>query len=386
MAIAAVASAKVQGASGGTTGSIDTTGATLLVVSVSYAKGGARTISDNKSNTWTQLTAKGDGSFMDETFYYAANPTVGTGHTFTVGGGALNQSLTVAAFSGVIASSPFDKQNGFGTGSTVSSIQPGSSGTPTGSASSLIVCGLGTVWTSSVTIDSSFTILQQNPFVGGTAYGNAIAWKESTTAENPTYTATSGTSIATAAVIAVFKPTTAVDANVNLSGVSGTAAAGTLTAAGDASFTLSGVSGTAGAGTLGIQTAGASDLVGISAAAAAGSFSLAVDSTVSLSGVSATAAVGTLTADASVTFALDGVDATAYAGDLSPVTNFLTVPMITIMNANPIPVDGGMVSDDVAMEGDLPYQLAFEGVINTNPIPMAGAMSAVPVPGEGSVP
>ncbi len=158
--------------------------------------------------------------------------------------------------------------------------------------------------------------------------------------------------------------TTAVSANVNLAGVSATASVGSFGLEFDGGFSLTGASATAAAGTLGLQ----------------------YDNTLGLVGVAATAFAGDLTADASVAFALDGVEATAYAGDLSPVTNFLTVPMITIMNANPIPIDGDMVADDVAMEGDLPYQLAFEGVINTNPIPMAGTMSAVPVPGEGSVP
>ncbi len=153
-----------------------------------------------------------------------------------------------------------------------------------------------------------------------------------------------------------------------------------------ANANLSGVAATAAAGTFGFTLSASPSLTGVQAASAAGSFGQAVDSIVNLTGVSATAAVGTLTAGASASFALDGVQANAFVGDLTPVTNFLTVPLITIMNANPIPIYGLAADDDVAMEGDLPYQLAFEGVINTNPIPMTGAMSAVPVPGEGSVP
>ncbi len=157
---------------------------------------------------------------------------------------------------------------------------------------------------------------------------------------------------------------TVVDANVNLAGVAATAAVGTLGYTLDASHTLTGVQATA----------------------AAGTFASAVDSTVALSGVQATAAVGTLTASASATFALEGVQATAYAGDLTPVTDFLNVPLITIMNDDPIPVDAEMTDDEIPGEGTLPYQIAFEGVINTNPIPMSGTMIGIPVPGEGSVP
>jgi hypothetical protein len=105
-----------------------------------------------------------------------------------------------------------------------------------------------------------------------------------------------------------------------------------------------------------------------------------------LTGVSATAAAGTFALAVTSNFALSGVSATASVGTLYPTQVILTVPMITIMNDLPIPVEGDMVADDVPMEGDMPYQLAFESVINTNPIPMTGTLSAVPVPGEGSVP
>lgn len=220
-AIALVTQAKVASGSGGTTGAADTSTSTIIILSAAYQKAGAITISDNKSNTWNPLTVHGDGTNMDTKLFYCSPCTVGSGHTFTIGGGGLNQSLVMAAFSGTAASSPFDKENGFGTGSSVSSIQPGSSGTPT-VPSSLVVTGLGDNWTASVTINSSFSTSAalQTPFVGGTNYGSAIGWKESSTAENPTWTATSGSGIATAANIAVFKPSASSGAgNMILMGV-----------------------------------------------------------------------------------------------------------------------------------------------------------------------
>jgi hypothetical protein len=49
---------------------------------------------------------------VPERLYYAANPTVGSGHTFSYTGASNFSSIFVAAFSGVATSSPFDKENG----------------------------------------------------------------------------------------------------------------------------------------------------------------------------------------------------------------------------------------------------------------------------------
>lgn len=70
-----------------TTAAVDTTGATLLVVIVHtiFALSGT-SISDSKSNIWQPLTIYGANTgFPDSTLqmYYAYNPTVGTGHTFS---------------------------------------------------------------------------------------------------------------------------------------------------------------------------------------------------------------------------------------------------------------------------------------------------------------
>ncbi len=72
---------------GDTTGTpIDTTGANLLIFGVSYLDGSAPTISDSKSNTWTALTATLPSTSGDIRIYYAKNPTVGAGHTFSATG------------------------------------------------------------------------------------------------------------------------------------------------------------------------------------------------------------------------------------------------------------------------------------------------------------
>ncbi len=154
-----------------------------------------------------------------------------------------------------------------------------------------------------------------------------------------------------------------------------------------ANVNLSGVSATAAVGSFGYISDDAVGLVGAHANAAAGSFAVSYSNSVALAGVGTFASAGAFTPSVSSVTALTGVSATADIGVLTPSSYVdLFVPIITIMNADPIPADGEMVDDDVPVEADLPYQIAFEAVLNTNPIPMTGSLSPGPVPGEGSVP
>ncbi len=197
-----------------------------------------------------------------------------------------------------------------------------------------------------------------------------------------------------------------VPVDVSLSGIDATGAAGTFSGTIGVDVPLSGASGTAAAGSFTIAGTTNVDLVGVSGAGAVGSFTAALDQGVTLAGVSATSGVGVFSflGDTALTgvfgtaavgdfspgvgsnFALVGVQATAQVGALPPSQELVTLPLLTIMNDNPIPAEGAMVGDYVPMEEDMPYQIALDAVINTNPIPMTGTMSAVPVPTEGSVP
>lgn len=211
MTIALVANAAVAGANGGTTGAINTTGATLLVVAISESAGGQVTVSDNKSNTWTVLTGQ-DGSQPDSRIYYVANPTVGAGHTFTSTGGSTFSVLSVAAFSGVVTTLPFDQQNGSSAAPYSNTTAKPGSITPT-QDNEVVVCGFGTVSDpGTLTIDSGFAITNQTPFTGGTNYGGALAYLIQSTAAavNPEwgFTGTVNGSI----VIASFKAAVVVSA------------------------------------------------------------------------------------------------------------------------------------------------------------------------------
>lgn len=185
---------------GVTTNAIDTSGANFIILHVSwYGSGSAGSVSDNKGNTWTPLTAKITTNSASRLFY-SFSPNVGTGHTFTAS--AEYSSLQVMAWSG-IASSPFDVENG-GTG-TGGSLSTGSV-TPS-QASSVLITGFSDGNGSGIiSIDLGFTITDTNPFSGGTNLGGTMAYKimVASAATNPTWSNTL-TSVDLSATIAVFK-------------------------------------------------------------------------------------------------------------------------------------------------------------------------------------
>ncbi len=213
MAIAVVSSVLLpRGVTGATSSSIDTTGATLLVMGLAGFQivANSYTISDSKGNTWTPLTAKDTGAAHEARtqLFYVANPTVGTGHTFDWAyAGYGNATAAVIAFSDCLTVSPFDQQNGFGTNSEVSTVQPGSI-TPTEDNEVVVVMGgfPNDMNSGSGSINGGFTIAHQREFGGSNCVGGLMAYLIQTTAAaaNPTITAPTGTD-PMSAVIASFK-------------------------------------------------------------------------------------------------------------------------------------------------------------------------------------
>lgn len=205
MAIAHVVNTRQSSSDGEnvTTGAIDTTGANLIILTVSISPSSAFTISDNKTNTWTALTASSSSTVKCQ-LYYAENATVGSGHTFTCdsGSGAFPQ-IAVAAFSGAATSSVFDQQNG-----ATAASAPISTGSVTPSADNeLLITGLS--WAGGgvvMAINSSFTITGQAP-ESGAAWGCALAYllQGAAAATNPSWSASSGSPSNLATRIGTFK-------------------------------------------------------------------------------------------------------------------------------------------------------------------------------------
>lgn len=212
MAFALVSSVQTSGANGSTSSSINTTGATLLTAELSFYAGttfgSAPPITDSKGNTWYggRVTK---GSLAWSQIYYAYNPTVGTGHTFTVTGSAIYYTCQFQAWSGAYLKNPLNVLTATGPTAGVASLSTGSI-TPTVN-DTLVVAHLaqtdGTSGTS--TINGGFTIDNQSPFQFGVKEGGVGAYLIQTTAAaaNPTITVGAGTG-QLAASIASFLPDT----------------------------------------------------------------------------------------------------------------------------------------------------------------------------------
>ena len=184
MGFALINSVSVQGPGNFTSAAIDTTGATLLVLAVSYYIA-PPTVSDSKGNTPTQIVDIGGGAAEHLRLYYYSNPTVGSGHTFTVDAGYHSSGLL--AFSGAVLSSVLDQNSG-----TIGSSQPGSI-TPTEN-NEVIVSAAGAGFGSSCSVDSGFTKVFDIAFGGGDHLQLGMGYKIQTTAGavNPTWTGASG--------------------------------------------------------------------------------------------------------------------------------------------------------------------------------------------------
>jgi hypothetical protein len=191
-----------------TTSGIDTSGANLLVVYVSWYPGATANVavSDSKGNTWIPLTAiqSSPGGPTKGQLFYCVPTSVGSAHTFTSAGIGTFSSIFVQAFSGMNAS-PFDVENGTGQTFTSSTIQPGSV-TPS-SNNSVIITGWGCSQDyTNLTIDLDWTLTDKISAVGGNHLAGGIAYKllPVLAATNPTWNAGSGLS-EMVSVIAVFK-------------------------------------------------------------------------------------------------------------------------------------------------------------------------------------
>ena len=203
------------GASGTvTTSAIDTTGADLIVVVVAYFEGiTAPTLSDNKSNTWTGLTAQVGTTDPSTRIYYCQAPTVGAGHTFKLdNGGLMYGNLAVTAWSGSVAT-PFDQQNGT-THLAVTSLQTGSVTPGTGNQLVIAAVSTGAGSSGAYSIDSGFTISDQEAYVSGGGEGCGMAYlvQTSAAAVNPSWSWTGSAEGAVA--IGTFKDGAAAAATI----------------------------------------------------------------------------------------------------------------------------------------------------------------------------
>lgn len=175
------------------TDAIDTTGATLIVLSIARDENASQiNLTDSKSNTWNLLGYISQGATRNMLFY-SIPTSVGSGHTFSNTGTTNFSSIAVAAFSG---NAPFIITDVLSkAAASATTVAPGSI-TPT-QDSELIVCSCAFSGTGStpISIDDSFTETNELDFNSGVSYGSGLAYKVQTTAaaSNPTWTKTGAT-------------------------------------------------------------------------------------------------------------------------------------------------------------------------------------------------
>jgi len=180
---------------------INTTFANLLVCNAAdFNNGGVSAPTDSYGNTWVGLTSY--VNFLVVNIYYVVSPTVGAGHTFTpVNAG--NGGITVHAFSGANATTPYEgHQNGTTTDGT-GTVQPGSV-TP-GQNNTLIYSGyMSNAGSVGATINSGFASPPPQSSVGTTWTSSGSYFVQATAAAiNPTWSSAGTANMR--ANIAVFK-------------------------------------------------------------------------------------------------------------------------------------------------------------------------------------
>lgn len=170
-----VAAGSHDGGGTATTAPVDTTGADLLVVEVaSYNNVPPTIVTDSYLNVWFPLTSYGaPPSLSLNTLYYAKNPTVGPGHTFTSTsvGGTSYPALCVIAFGDADVVSPFDRESG-GSGSFT--VDTGSI-TPT-TDDQVVVTGICFYPADVASITAGFTITDTLSYASGSYFGVGMAY------------------------------------------------------------------------------------------------------------------------------------------------------------------------------------------------------------------
>lgn len=190
-----------------TTGTYDTTGANFIVAVVAADTAATDyTVTDNKSNGNATQAVREPTAGLSAIWYWE-NPTVGSGHTFSVNR-VTNKpfpAIVVYAFSGMATSSALDgtQVNSAFNGVASTSLATGSV-TPSANGY-LVIAGLGTDGAILVGINSSFNTPISTAFVGGNAYqcSGSYLIQGTAAAVNPTWSWTNAAGAC--ATIAVFK-------------------------------------------------------------------------------------------------------------------------------------------------------------------------------------
>ncbi len=200
MTIAYVIDSEIASSDGSnaTTVGVDTSGANLIVVATAYDGTTVRTPTDNKSNTPYTLVINNTSGTPRTYLHFYLNPSVGTGHTFSIAASAQSPAIAMVAFSGVATSSALDQS------SQAAARQPGSI-TPSEDNEVVITASAHGSAGNAPTVDTPFSSHLTASIVGaGPNYAIGLAYEIQTTAtaRNPTWSPNTGSN---SSVIASFK-------------------------------------------------------------------------------------------------------------------------------------------------------------------------------------
>lgn len=191
-----------------TTGSINTTGATFLLIAVAQNNDTSLAVSDNSSNTWTALTQYTASAFPAVQMFYVFSPTTSSSHTFSISSMAGDNNcpaMAVLAFKNMGSPHAFDAQNGSAASNSTSTQNPGSI-TPARNGE-LLIAAIGADSSTADTINSSFTVSNYVARNGPSNWSISVAYFVQSTAAaiNPTWTlGTQGSTTTIANTIASF--------------------------------------------------------------------------------------------------------------------------------------------------------------------------------------
>lgn len=182
--IAQTANGQDDGTAASNSVPIDTTGGKLAVASVARKDAGAMAFSDSAANTWVAaFSPVTNGAWPSNQMYFCTNFTASATHVFVLANGG---SMSVQIFS--CSGTPVYNghvQAGYASGTT---FQPGSLTPPSGT--NLFVTGFGAV-NGAFDIDSAFAspwgVDSQTFFGSGPLLWSMMSYKNSATAENPTW-------------------------------------------------------------------------------------------------------------------------------------------------------------------------------------------------------
>jgi hypothetical protein len=188
---------------GFTTSSIDTSGCDLIVVAVTDFNATA-VLTDSKSNTWLSTYTADTIRTPSSQIFYAKNPSVGSGHTFSISGSSNGPAAYIFGLSGSDTTANYD----VAATHFVDFATTGQAGSITPTVDNEILIAVTTHQDFSgnnPTIDSGFTIADALVGAGGAHFGGSSAYliETTATAKNPTWT--QATSSLTNAGIASFK-------------------------------------------------------------------------------------------------------------------------------------------------------------------------------------